>query len=110
MEAAVGRGRGMMTLLIYDIANDRRRAKAADVCKDFGLARIQYSAFLGEITHARQGELLQKLSRCLHETDARVHLFPLCEKDMRLTRVLARGEMAADLPFRPALWSGRDAG
>jgi CRISPR-associated endonuclease Cas2 len=31
----------MMALLIYDIANDRRRTKAAEVCKDFGLARIQ---------------------------------------------------------------------
>ena len=86
----------MTTLLIYDITNDGRRAKAADVCKDFGLSRIQYSAFLGDISHARQGELAQKLRRCLGETDARVHLFPLCERDLRLTRVLSHGKLAAE--------------
>ncbi len=89
----------MMALLIYDISHDGRRAKAADICKDFGLARIQYSAFLGQITHARQSELLQKLRRCLRDGDARIHLFPLCEKDLRLIRVLAQGEFAAELPF-----------
>lgn len=86
----------MATLLIYDIAHDGRRAKAADVCKDFGLSRIQYSAFLGDISHARQGELLQKLRRCLGQTDARIHLFPLCEKDLRLTRVLGSGKLAPE--------------
>lgn len=88
----------MMTLLIYDITHDGRRAKAADVCKDFGLARIQYSAFFGEISRARQGELLQKLRRCLRESDARIHLFPLCEKDLRLVRVLVQGKLGSDLP------------
>lgn len=92
----------MMALLIYDIADDRRRAKAADVCKDFGLARIQYSAFYGEISHARQGELFQKLRRALRESDHRIHLFPLCEKDRRLIRLLAQGELSGDLPFGPA--------
>ena len=89
----------MMALLIYDIADDRRRAKAADVCKDFGLARIQYSAFLGDLSRARQGELMQKLRRAMRDADHRIHLFPLCEKDMRLVRLLAQGQLSGDLPF-----------
>jgi CRISPR-associated protein Cas2 len=97
----------MMALLIYDITEDRRRAKAAEVCKDFGLARIQYSAFLGEISHARQGELLQKLRRAVKDSDHRIHLFPLCAKDLRLARLLAQGEMSGDLPFGPAKGSKR---
>lgn len=90
-----------MALLIYDIASDRRRIKAAEVCKDFGLARIQYSAFLGEISRARQGELIQKLRRAVRDTDHRIHLFALCEKDLRLVRLLAQGELSGDLPFGP---------
>jgi CRISPR-associated protein Cas2 len=86
----------MMALLIYDIVHDGRRVKAAEVCKDFGLSRIQYSAFLGDLSHARQGELLQKLRRCLGRTDARIHLFPLCERDLRLTRVLGVGKLAPE--------------
>ena len=99
----------MMDLLIYDIAEDRRRTKAAEVCKDFGLARIQDSAFLGNISHARQGELLQKLRRAVKDSDHRIHLFPLCEKDARLVRLLAQGEMSGDLPFGPATSSEQRA-
>lgn len=89
----------MTVLLLYDIANDRKRTKAADICLDYGLARIQYSAFLGDITAARRDELLAKLRRLLTGADARVHLFPLCEKDARLARAVVMGEMTAMLPF-----------
>ena len=40
----------MQSLLIYDIPDDRARQKIADACLDYGLQRIQYSAFLGELT------------------------------------------------------------
>ena len=40
----------MRYLLIYDIAHDGVRTKVADVCLDYGLQRIQYSAFLGELS------------------------------------------------------------
>ena len=89
----------MTVLLLYDIADDRKRAKAADICLDYGLARLQYSAFLGEITAARRDELLAKLRRLLSGADARIHLFPLCDKDARIARAVALGEMAAAPPF-----------
>ena len=90
-----------MVLLLYDIANNSRRNKAADVCQDYGLARIQYSAFLGEITAARREELLAKLRRLLADTDARLHVFPLCEKDVRLARAVTLGQMTDLPPFGP---------
>lgn len=34
-------------LLIYDIENDRVRGKIADACIDYGLDRVQFSAFVG---------------------------------------------------------------
>jgi CRISPR-associated protein Cas2 len=89
----------VMVLLLYDIADNRRRAKAADICLDYGLERIQYSAFLGDITSTRRDELLAKLRRLLTGADARVHLFPLCEKDARLARAVVMGEMAGVGPF-----------
>ena len=89
----------MTVLLLYDIADDRKRAKVADVCLDYGLARIQYSAFLGDITAARREELLATLRRLLTDAAAPVHLFPLCDKDARLARAAVMGEMAATPPF-----------
>ena len=91
----------MTVLLLYDIASDRKRAKAADICLDYGLMRIQYSAFLGDLTAARRDELLAKLRRLLAGVDARLHLFPLCEKDARLARAVVLGKMAALAPFGP---------
>ena len=51
-------GEDMRCLLIYDIAHDGVRTKVADVCLDYGLERIQYSAFFGELSHIHQRELL----------------------------------------------------
>lgn len=83
----------MICLVVYDIPSDRLRAKVADICLDYGLERIQYSAFLGELSHNRQGELLQKLRRQVGKREANVQLFPICEKDLRLRRqIVVQGE------------------
>lgn len=74
------------TLLIYDIPDDRLRSKVADACLDYGLDRIQYSAFLGELTHNRQEEVLQRVRRIIGKKPARVQLIPVCEKDLRLAK------------------------
>jgi len=44
----------MYTLVIYDITDDALRLKVAEVCKGFGLVRIQKSAFLGKIDSQRR--------------------------------------------------------
>ena len=47
----------MHTYVIYDIVKGRIRKKIADVCLDYGLKRIQYSAFLGTSTPTRRRAL-----------------------------------------------------
>jgi CRISPR-associated protein Cas2 len=69
-------------LLIYDIPDDRLRARVADMCLDYGLHRIQYSAFFGEMSHNRQEEILQKIKRHAAKRPISVHVFPLCENDL----------------------------
>ncbi|HTE85260.1 MAG TPA: CRISPR-associated endonuclease Cas2 [Dehalococcoidia bacterium] len=71
------------TLLIYDIPSDRLRGKVANACLDYGLERIQYSAFRGALTHNRQEELLQRVRRIVGAHAANIQLFPVCEKDLR---------------------------
>lgn len=83
----------MISLVIYDIPDDRLRARVADICLDYGLDRIQYSAFLGELNRNRQEELLQKIRRRVGKKAANVQLFPVCEKDLRLRKtVVVLGE------------------
>ncbi len=83
----------MVSLVIYDIADDKLRAKLADICLDYGLERIQYSAFIGELSHNRQEEILQKIRRKVGNNEADVQLFPICEKDLRLRKgIRVKGE------------------
>jgi len=74
----------MQTLVIFDIPDDKIRNKIGNACKDYGLMRIQYSAFLGEINHNRRDELRQRLRRTLGKKPGNIQIYPLCEKDLRL--------------------------
>jgi CRISPR-associated protein Cas2 len=90
----------MHTILIYDIGSDRIRTKVADACLDYGLQRIQYSAFFGDVSGNHLEELLQRIRRLLGKEEARIEVFPLCEKDLRLRRTLTARRLQP--PPRPA--------
>ena len=78
----------MRCLLIYDISHDGVRAKVADACLDYGLERIQYSAFMGELSWVHQKELLLQIKRRIGKHDANIQLFPLDEKSWTSRRVI----------------------
>jgi len=71
----------MITLLIYDIPDDKRRAKVADACLDCGLQRIQWSAFMGELVAAKRSDLRARIDRIMKGDKGNVQLYPICEKD-----------------------------
>lgn len=68
-------------LLIYDITDDRLRGRIADLCLDYGLERIQYSAFWGTLSRTHQEELMMKIEDRVGEKPANVQLVPICRKD-----------------------------
>lgn len=68
----------MLRLLIYDIEPDRVRTKIAKACGDYGLERIQYSAFWGELSDNRCEELMLKCRELLEDEPGRVHIFSIC--------------------------------
>ncbi|MBC7260295.1 MAG: CRISPR-associated endonuclease Cas2 [Chloroflexi bacterium] len=70
----------MNAIIVYDIPDDRLRAKVADICLDYGLQRIQYSAFLGTLAPSRQEELLMKIKKRAGKKEANVQIFPICER------------------------------
>jgi CRISPR-associated protein Cas2 len=78
----------MRCLLIYDISHDGARAKVADACLDYGLERVQYSAFWGELSHVHQRELLLQIKRRIGKHSANIQLFPLDEKSWLARRTI----------------------
>jgi len=73
----------MRCLLIYDIPDDRVRTKVADACLDYGLDRLQFSAFFGDISRNYQEELFQKVTDLLGKKPGNIQLIPICETDWR---------------------------
>jgi CRISPR-associated protein Cas2 len=71
----------MRCLLIYDIPDDGKRTRIADVCLDYGLDRMQYSVFAGSLTRAQQDALMLKLTRTLGKRPGKILLLPVCETD-----------------------------
>ncbi len=76
----------MQCVLVYDIPDDAKRAKVADACLDYGMDRIQYSAFLGNLAPTHQDELMLKIKRLLGNGAGNVQLFPVCERDWAARR------------------------
>jgi CRISPR-associated protein Cas2 len=75
----------LRTLVIYDIENDRIRLRISETCLDYGLARIQFSAFLGTLNRNKREELFLKLSSILDDNAGKILLQPICHKDVKDT-------------------------
>lgn len=94
---AVGRGSPEVSLiLIYDIEDDKLRTRAADICLNYGLERIQFSAFFGKLNRNRRQELSLRLQRELGAKSGRIRIIPVCEQDLREMWVLDQYRLNAD--------------
>jgi CRISPR-associated protein Cas2 len=80
----------MQCILVYDIPDDGKRTKIADACLDYGLDRVQYSAFVGPLLPTHQEELMLKIKQVLGKRPGNVQLFPLCEEDWQKRHVLVQ--------------------
>jgi CRISPR-associated protein Cas2 len=80
----------MKCLLIYDIPDDRARAKIADFCLDYGLDRVQYSAFVGDLSTNHQEELMLKIARRLGKAAGRIDLFAISKDDWQRRQSLSQ--------------------
>jgi CRISPR-associated protein Cas2 len=93
----VGRGSPEVSLvLIYDIEDDRLRTRTSDICLDYGLERIQFSAFFGKLNRNRRQELALRLQREVEEESARIRIIPVCEDDLKDMWVLEQYRRDAD--------------
>lgn len=69
-------------LVIYDITSDPLRTQVAETCLDFGLGRVQYSCFAGDLSRNRREMLEIALRGLLWRADAvptdAIYLLPSC--------------------------------
>lgn len=83
----------MRVLLLYDIINDRQRYKVAEACLDYGLDRIQYSAFSGVLSRTNQEALMLRIGAIVGNDPARIHLYPIDEKAWQRRLMIEKGDL-----------------
>ena len=79
-------------LLVYDIPDDRKRGKIANACLDYGLDRIQFSAFSGWLLPTQREELFLKVKKILGKKPGNIQLFPVCAEDWGKRKVIDQQE------------------
>jgi CRISPR-associated protein Cas2 len=65
-------------------SDDRIRHKVSERCKDYGLDRIQYSAFAGDLDRNRREELMLRLKKTLGKKEGNIRLQPVCTRDLNV--------------------------
>lgn len=90
------RGQTLLTFVVYDIVDDRIRGRIANACKDYGLERMQYSAFRGSLDATRRGELFTRLADELGRDAGRILVLPVCEKDAQTLREVVNEPVAGE--------------
>ena len=72
----------LRTFVLYDIVEDKTRTRISEVCLDFGLVRVQYSAFAGALNRNKREELFLRLRETLGDEVGKLLVQPVCEKDV----------------------------
>lgn len=80
----------MLTWVLYDIADDRLRTKAAKACLRIGLYRVQKSVFLGTLASNERDELTVTLEGLIDAEHDSVYLFPMCRPDFERCQLLGQ--------------------
>ncbi len=57
----------MRYVVIYDVSDDNLRTLVAETLKDYGLQRIQYSGFMGDLRRDQLNSLLVDLKNLIKD-------------------------------------------
>ena len=76
--------------MIYDITDDNLRALIAETLKDYGLQRIQYSAFIGGLRRDKLNSLLVDLKNLIKDLVENVQLYPVCDTCFKSKREVGK--------------------
>ncbi|MGB7000907.1 MAG: CRISPR-associated endonuclease Cas2 [Halobacteriota archaeon] len=80
----------MLVWVIYDISDDRIRGRIAQICKGYGLYRVQKSAFLGDLNKNELDAIALECEEQIEESDS-LFVFPLCDDCFKKIKLIGEG-------------------
>ncbi|MCX8190195.1 MAG: CRISPR-associated endonuclease Cas2 [Candidatus Diapherotrites archaeon] len=84
-------------VIVYDITDDKTRNQVTEQLKNFGLYRIGYSVFNGEIPSEKLAEI-ERVMKDFIITD-KMHIIELCNKCYKKVKLLGNAEIVEDSAF-----------
>jgi len=79
----------LRTLVFYDLSDDKRRSRLRDHLRSYGLRRIQYSGFIGDINPHDRHLLAIEVRKFIREERESVYIVPLCNRCVRLCKIIS---------------------
>jgi CRISPR-associated protein Cas2 len=80
----------MIVWVMYDIEKDRTRTRAAKICQQSGLYRVQYSVFLGVMEKNEFDSLHLQLEELIDEAKDSIYMFPMSKDELKQTVLLGQ--------------------
>ena len=84
-------------VISYDISDDRKRSKVANILKDYG-KRVQYSVFECRLDEKTLNKLLGKLKPFAKGNDS-IRVYQICEACLKKVILMGRGEITEEPRF-----------
>ena len=85
----------MLLWVIYDISDNRLRTGVSEKCKDYGLKRLQKSAFFGELSRNNAEMLAVEVEKILDDEKGSaedcVFILPMCRSCIAKKITIGRG-------------------
>ncbi len=69
----------MLTWVVYDIVDTRKRDTVIRICKGYGLYRVQKSVFLGNLNRNELDSVALECKEAIDEGTDSVYVFPMCD-------------------------------
>jgi CRISPR-associated protein Cas2 len=90
----------MMNYIVvsYDICDDMRRNKVAEVLKDYG-RRVQYSLFESQLDEKELEALLQEIKPLIDFKADKLRIYKICQACLRRTMGFGKGANDAKARF-----------
>ncbi|MDK2795303.1 MAG: CRISPR-associated protein Cas2 [Archaeoglobaceae archaeon] len=70
----------MLHLVVYDITDDGNRTRLSKLLEKFGLTRVQYSAFRGELNPNDRDVLARQVLKFIKDEHDCIFIIPLCQR------------------------------
>lgn len=78
----------MLTWVVYDVTDNRKRDMIVRICKGYGLYRVQKSVFLGNLNRNELDSIALECKEIIDNGTDSVYIFPMCDECFKKIKLI----------------------